>query len=40
MADALDDSCKNLAGLMTQIREDAGMLANSAEGMSITSRCQ
>jgi methyl-accepting chemotaxis protein len=37
MADALDDSCKNLANLMTQIREDAGMLANSAEEMSTVS---
>jgi methyl-accepting chemotaxis protein len=37
MADALDDSCKNLADLMTQIREDAGILANSAEEMSTVS---
>lgn len=37
MADALDDSCKKLAGLITLIREDAGMLANSAEEMSTVS---
>lgn len=37
MADALDDSCKNLADLMTQIRGDAGILANSAEEMSSVS---
>ena len=37
MADALDDSCKNLADAMTQIRENAGMLASSAEEMSTVS---
>lgn len=37
MADALDDSCKNLADLITQIRQDADRLANSAEEMSTVS---
>jgi methyl-accepting chemotaxis protein len=37
MAHALDDSCKNLADLMIQIRENASVLANSSEEMSSVS---
>ncbi len=37
MADALDDSCKNLADLITQIRGNADVLATSSEEMSTVS---
>ncbi|MDM8555176.1 methyl-accepting chemotaxis protein [Desulfococcaceae bacterium HSG7] len=37
MAATLDDSCKNLAGLIIQIRGDADVLATSSEEMSTVS---